>query len=221
VYIQKLSNGGGQGNERCAGVQNDTGVVHLGSLLAESDGIKVNLPVSLAPQRELDELAAVVALVDATESGLRLLLVIGVAEVEGKDGLVKQALVEHVVERRNDTLHADGVVAKTHDAIEPAEGKGETGLRCGLGKVLVLDLEVADLEDIVGDVSAQLAGSVLDLELGAVLLVCRGRRRVVLGVEVAGNRVALGSWDPEVGAAGVKDDLEGLRWRAEGDLREV
>jgi len=35
----------------------------------------------------------------------------------------------------------------------------------------VLHLEVADLEDIVGDVTAQLTGAIADLELGAVLLV--------------------------------------------------
>ena len=48
-------------------------------------------------------LASVVALVDATEDDLGLgALVIGVAKVEGEDGLVEQTLVEHVVERRND-----------------------------------------------------------------------------------------------------------------------
>jgi hypothetical protein len=220
-YLQELSNGGGQSNEGCAGVQDDAGVVHLGGLLAKRDGIKVNLPVGLAPQGKLDELASVVALVNATEGGLGLLLLVGVAKVEGKDGLVKEALVEHVVERRDDAVHADGVVAETHDAVEPAESKGKTGLRGGLGEVLVLHLEVANLEDIVGHEAAQLAGSVADLERGAVLLVRRRRRRVVLGVQVAGDRVALGRRDPEVGAARVEHDLERLRWRAEGDLGEV
>jgi hypothetical protein len=186
-YLQELSNGGGQGNEGCAGVQDDAGVVHLGGLLAERDGIKVDLPVGLAPQGKLDELAS----------------------------------VEHVVERRDDAVHTDGVVAETHDAVEPAEGKGKTGLGGGLSEVLVLHLEVADLEDIVGHEAAQLAGSVADLERGAVLLVRRRRGRVILGVQVAGDRVALGRRDPEVGAARVEDDLERLGWRAEGDLGEV
>jgi hypothetical protein len=218
MCIQELSNGGGKRDQRCAGVKDDTSVVHLGGLLAKCDRIKVNLPVRLAPQGKLDELASVVALVDAAESSLGLLLLVGIAEVESEHGLVEQALLEHVVERRHNALDADGVVAETHDAIEPAESKGETGLRGGLSEVLVLHLKVADLEDVVGNVTAQLARAVLDLELGAVLLVRRRRRRIVLGVQVAGDRAALGSWDPKVGATGVENDLERLRWRTEGDL---
>jgi hypothetical protein len=219
--LQEFGNGRGQGNEGCAGVEYHAGVIHLGSLLAERDGIKVNLPVGLAPQRKLDELARVVALVNAAKGGLGLLLLVGVAEVEGEDGLVEEALFKHVVEGRHDAVHADGVVAETHDAVEPAEGKGKTWLRSRLGEVLVLHLEVANLEDIVGHEAAQLAGSVADLKRGAVLLVCRRRRRVVLGVQVAGDRVALGRRHPEVGAARVEHDLECLRRRAEGDLGEV
>lgn len=37
-------------------------------------------------------------------------------------------------------------------------------------------------------------------------------------MKVAGDRAALGAWYPEVGAASVEYDLEGLWWRAEGDL---
>ena len=44
---------------------------------------------------------------------------------------------------------------------------------------------------------------------------------VVLGVEVAGDGTALLGWDPEVGATSVENDLEGLRRRTNGDLREV
>jgi hypothetical protein len=86
---------------------------------------------------------------------------------------------------------------------------------------LTLDLEVADLEDIVGNEAAELTRAVANLELGAVLFVCRRRRRVVLGVEVAGDRIAAGRRNPEVRAAGVENDLEGLGRRAKGDLREV
>jgi hypothetical protein len=170
--LQKLGDGGGKGDERGTGVKNNTGVVHLGGLLAEGDRIKVNLPVGLAPQRKLDHLAGVVALVDATEGSLGLLLLVGVAEVEGEHGLVQKTLVEHVVERRDDALDTDGVVAKTHDTVEPAEGERKTGLRGGLGEVLMLHLEVANLEDILGDEAAERAGAVTDLEVGPVLLVC-------------------------------------------------
>ena len=191
LFVQELGDSGRKGNEGCSGVKDDTSVVHLSGLLAEGDGIKVDLPVGLAPQWDLGELARVVALIDTTESGNGLLTLVGVAEVEGEDGLVQQTLIEHVVEGRNDLVDGDGVVAKTHDTVEAAKGKGKAGLRGSLGKVLVLDLQVANLEDIVGNEAAELTRAVADLERGAVLLVGRGSRRVVLGVKVAGNGVAL------------------------------
>jgi len=40
-------------------------------------------------------------------------------------------------------------------------------------------------------------------------------------VKVAGNRAALGGWNPKVRASGVEDDLEVLGWVADGDLGEV
>jgi len=192
LLVQELGDGGGKGNEGCTGVKDDTSVVHLSGLLAESDGIEINLPVGLASQWDLGQLAGVVALVNTTEGGNRLLTRVGVAEVEGENGLVKKTLVEHVVKGRNDLVDGDGVVAKTHDAVKAAKGEGKTGLRCGLGEVLVLDLEVANLEYIVGDETAELTGAVANLEGGTVLLVGRRSRRVVLAVKVAGDRVALG-----------------------------
>lgn len=221
LLVQKLGDGGGKSDQRCTGVKNDTSVVHLSSLLAEGDRIEVDLPVGLAPEGKLDHLASVVALIDATEGSLGLLALVGVAEVEGENRLVQETLLEHVVEGRDYSLDTDSVVAKTHDTIEPAEGKGKTRLGGGLSEVLVLDLEVADLEDILRDEAAERTGSIADLELGAVLLVGRRRRRVVLGVKVAGNRVAALRWDPEVGASRVENDLEGLGRSSERDLREV
>lgn len=44
---------------------------------------------------------------------------------------------------------------------------------------------------------------------------------VVLAVQVAGNGAAVPGRNPQVRAARVKDNLELLRWRADGDLREV
>lgn len=160
-------------------------------------------------------------LVDATEDGLRLRALVGVAKVEGEHGLVQQTLVERVVERRNNLVHADGVVTKTENTIEPAEGKRETGLGSGFCEVLVLDLQVTNLESVLGHETAERSRSVADLEVGAVLLVGRRSRRIVLGVEVASDRAALGRRDPKVGASGVKDDLEVLRRRSDGDLGEV
>lgn len=74
---------------------------------------------------------------------------------------------------------------------------------------------------VLRDVPADAAGAVLDRELGAVLLVAGRLARVVLAVEVAGDGAAGLGGDPEVGASGVEDDLEVLRWVADGDLGEV
>lgn len=40
-------------------------------------------------------------------------------------------------------------------------------------------------------------------------------------MQVASDRAALGRWNPEVGATGVENDLEGLGRSPEGDLGEV
>ncbi|KAH8635642.1 Vacuolar protease A [Alternaria alternata] len=175
LLVQELGDGGGKGNQRCTGVKNDTSAVHLGRLLAEGDGIEINLPVGLAPEGKLDHLASVVALVDATKGSLGLLALVGVAKVEGENRLVQETLVKHVVKGRDYALDTNSVVAKTHDAVEPTKGEGKTGLGRRLSEVLVLDLEVANLEDVLRDKAAERAGSVADLEVGAVLLVCRRR----------------------------------------------
>lgn len=172
LLVQELGHGGGQSNERGAGVEDDTGVLELGSVVAEGDGIKVDLPVSLAAEGNVDHLAGVVALVDATESGLGLVtLLVGVAQVEGEDGLVQETLVQRVVEGRDHLVDGDGVEAQTQDTVEAAKGEGQTRLLGRLGKVLVLDLQVADRQSILRHETAQAARAVLNGELGAVLLV--------------------------------------------------
>ena len=40
-------------------------------------------------------------------------------------------------------------------------------------------------------------------------------------MEEAGDGVALGGRNPQIGTTGVEDDLEGLRGRTNGDLGEV
>lgn len=217
--VEELSEGGGEGVERGSGVEYDAGVVEVSLDIAEGDGVEVDLPVRLAAEGDVGQLASVVGLVDATEDGLGLGLVVG--EVEGEDLLVEEALLDHAVEGGNDLVDRDGVEAETQDAVEAAEGEGKSGLLDGLTEELVLDHQVADGDLVLGDVAADAAGAVLDGEFGAVLLVAGGLARVVLAVEVAGDGAARLGWNPEVGASGVKDDLECL-WRvADGDLGEV
>lgn len=219
---QKLGKSRGQSDQGGTGVENDTSVVQLSNLVAKGNGIEVNLPVGLAAERNLGQLASVVALVDTTEGSLGVVtLLVGVAQVEAEDRLVKQTLVQQIVEGRGDLVDGDGVIAQTQDAIETTKGKGQTGLAGGLREELVLDLQVTDRNDILRYEATQASRSVTDAELGAVLLVSRRGRRVVLGVEVASNGAALGRGDPEVGATGIKDDLEGLRRGTDLNLGEV
>lgn len=222
LLVEQLSKSGGKGNEGSAGVEDGTGVVQRSRLVTEGDLIEVDLPVGLAAEGNLGQLASVVVLVDTTEQGLALsTLVVGVAEVEAEDGLVEKTLVNHAVERRNNAVDGDGVIAKTHDTVETAKGEGKTGLRGRLSEQLVLDLEVADLNGVLADVALKAARAVPDGEVGTVLLVGGRLAVVVLGVEVAGNGAAVTAGNPQVGATGVQNDLELLRRSADGDLREV
>lgn len=113
INLQKVGKSSGHGNERSASVQDGTGRLELSSLVAESDGIKIDLPVSLAAKGEVGHLASVVVLVDATKHGLGLrLLVIGVAQIERKHRVVKETLLDGRVEWRWDAVDTDRVVAK-------------------------------------------------------------------------------------------------------------
>lgn len=84
------------------------------------------------------------------------------------------------------------------------ESKSETGLLHGFSKVLALDGHVTDGEDVLRDKALHRPSTILDGELGAVRLVSRGRRRIILGMKEAGDGSALGARDPEVARAVIK-----------------
>lgn len=219
LLVQELSQSAGENVQGGTGVKNGTGVLLLSNLVAESNGVEVDLPVSLAAERNVLNIALVAGLVNTTKDNLALALL--VSQVEGKDGVIQELLVDHLVEGGDDVVDRDGVIGQTQDTIEATESESQTGLLGSLGKVLALNLEVADLDIIVGDETRQATGPVVDLEFTAVLLVGGRGRRVVLGVEVAGDAAALLGRNPEVGAAGVENDLEALGRVTDGDLGEV
>lgn len=209
LLVEQLSKSRGENVQGSSGIEDGTMALEVSSLVAKGDGVEVNLPVSLAAERDVGDLALVVRVINTSEDSLALIaLVVGVAEVEGEDGLIDGLLVDHLVKGRNDLVHGDGVVTKTEDAVEAAKGKGQTRLAGGLGEVLLLDLDVADGNVVLGHEAGQAARAVVDLELGAVGLVGGGRRRVVLGVQVAGDAATLLRRNPQVGAAGIQDNLE-------------
>lgn len=171
LAVQELSKLAREGNERSAGVQDHTGVVELSNLVAKSNGIEVNLPVSLPAQGDLGDLPVDVVLVDTTKDNLGLRLLI--SEVEGEHRLVNKLLVDHGVEWRDNLIHRQPVETHTEDSVKSAKGKSQARLLSSFGEVKVLDLQVSDGHNIVGNETLHAAGAILDLKLGPVLLVSR------------------------------------------------
>ena len=173
--VQELSESGWESDEGCSGIKDDSGVVELGGCVTVRDGVKIDLPVGFASERDLGELAGKVVFVDTAECGDRLFAVlVGVTEVECKYRFVQQVLVDHIVERWHNLVDADGIIAETHDTVESAESEGKTRLRGSFGEILILDGEISDPHSVSGDETAQAARSVADLELGPVFLVGGG-----------------------------------------------
>ncbi|KAI3486309.1 hypothetical protein L1887_50203 [Cichorium endivia] len=218
--VEDLGRVGGHGDERGARVDGGRAVVQLELLVAQRELVQRHLPVALALDGRPVDLARVVRVVDAAKHRLAAVGLRG-AEVERHLGRVEQALVDHLVHRRYDAVDRDRVVGQAEDAVKLAKGERQAGLAGGLGEVLALDGEVADLEHVVRDNALHGARAVLDLELGAVLLVARRGGAVVLLVEEAGDGGALGGGHPEVRGARVEDHLELLGGGAERNVAKV
>lgn len=142
-------------------------------MVTESDGVELDLPVSLAPQWNVGDVARVVSFVKTAERDLGSVLALGgVAKVESKDRLIQKLLVEHVVEWRWDSVDTDSVITETQDAVESAESKSKTWLSSGFSEELILDCQVTNGDGILRDVAAERARAVSDLEFRSILLVC-------------------------------------------------
>lgn len=103
LLVQELSKVGGENVQGSTSVEDSTSALELGSLVTERNRFDVDLPVGLAAERDVLDLALVVVLVDTTENSLATLVIM--AEVESKDRLVNELLVDHLVERRDDLVH--------------------------------------------------------------------------------------------------------------------
>lgn len=117
LLVDDLGNVGRKSNEGRSSVDGSTGALELERLLAKLDLLELDLPVALAADGDVINLARVVLVVDGAKGGLALL---GIrAEPESEHGRVEQTLVDHVVERRDDVLDRNRVVGKTEDTVEP------------------------------------------------------------------------------------------------------
>lgn len=125
-------------------------------------------------------------------------------------------------------VHGDSVIAETKDTIEPdvrspleevqtsyaskknalSESEGKPGFLRSLSKILLGDLEVTDGKQIIGDKAFHGAGAILNLKLGAILLVCAGGRRVVFGVKEARDGSAALARHPQVARTCIQDNFE-------------
>lgn len=134
-------------------------------MVAKSDSVELDLPVSLAPQWDVGNVARVVGFVETTECNFRSILALGgVAEVKCKDWLVQKLLIKHAVERRWDSVDADSVISESQDAIKSAKGKGKTRLGSGFSEKLVLDCQITNGDGVLRNVTTERTRAVLNLK---------------------------------------------------------
>lgn len=149
-------------------VDGGTSVLEFEFFTAKFDLFKLDLPVSLAANGNIVDLASVMAGVDATENCFSTIC-IGIAQSESKDRFVEELLVDHVVEGGCDVVDSNCVIRKTQDAIEStsvmvsvlqhatglgdllAKSKGQTRLLDSLCKLLPFDSEIPNAEIVLRD----------------------------------------------------------------------
>ena len=150
LFVEELGNGGWESDQRRARVEDDTSAIEFSSIFPEGNSIEFNFPIGLAAERNHGHLAREVRLVDAAEGGHGLGSVVGATKIEGKNRLVKEPLVDHVVKGRGYVIDGDSIVAETKDAVEAAESECKAGLFGSFTEVLSLNLEVTNSKNVVG-----------------------------------------------------------------------
>ena len=74
-------------------------------------------------------------------------------EVEAEERVLHQALADHVVEGGHNAVHCDVRVAHAEDPVKLGGHEGHTGLREGLGKCLILDVNTSKGDSVSGEKS--------------------------------------------------------------------
>ena len=149
----------------------------------ERDAVEGKLPVGLVCQGDVGNGPSEVGRVHAPENKLALRLV--PVDVEGEDGRIHDALVDHVVEDRNNAVDGDAGEGEAEDAVKLCRNEGDSRLVCHLGKRLPLHLDVAPRERVLGEESSAGARAVLDRKLCSVFDIGARRLCRILRVEVA------------------------------------
>jgi len=202
----------GSSDHGCARVDDSLAAL----LTAESgsvveNGVHLDLPVVEVGERDPLEISLEELVVISSEGELSAndcTRVLG--EIEGEHGLADESLVDEVVPDRGCVVDRDGIKGKTHDSVKLAKVKGDTVLLGDLTKVLVDNSQVAETDRVARDESVDASASVEDIEISSVGLVCAAGSAVITVVMAASKLSALLAGNPEVGAASVEDDLEGL-----------
>jgi hypothetical protein len=155
-------------NQAGAGVSDRLASTNAERLVVDLHSVHLELPVSLAVDRQVGEVAGVVIRVGSTEddftaAGCRRVAV----QVEREDRLWHQSLVEHVVERRFDAIDGNRFVAKSensvargkeidemrgniqadHDDLQFSGDENQARFRDCLSERLFLDVQAANLQN--------------------------------------------------------------------------
>mmetsp|Transcript_73106 Transcript_73106/g.107278 ORF Transcript_73106/g.107278 Transcript_73106/m.107278 type:complete len:250 (+) Transcript_73106:1513-2262(+) len=143
-------------------------------------------------------------------------------EVECEHWFVYQTLCNHVLEGGYDVIDRDGRKCKAHDSVEFSCDECDSRFVSHLSKSLVLDGHTTEGEHVFTQEAVARTTAILDGEMSAICGVARRFRRRVLVVQDARDlELALRGGNPQIGGTRVRNDLEGLRGRAELDIDVV
>eukprot|EP00760_Papus_ankaliazontas_P005835 PhM_4_TR12786/c0_g1_i1/m.100804 len=205
---------------------------------ADLDGVDGDAPVAQHRLHRVlrggDEVTLVVVRGDVAKGHVRRRGVLDAAEVDGEERLRDELLRHHLVEGAGEVRehgHRDEGVREADDAVE---GGGaplveRAGLVVDAAEVGVGERELADRDGVEAQRALDGAAAVGERERaarGRALVLERRRGRVhELVLHLARRRRGVVDahrvGDPQVGAAGVVDDREGLLRRADADLAKV
>lgn len=215
----------GTGNQRRPRVNNgrDGGAVGVGGgmVLARLDVSEGNLPVCGRNEFDVGEfvpfkLGGIVPAKGELAWGV-------VSQIKGEDGLINDVLRNGILKDGRSAVDADGRKAQSEDAVKLSKAVRHTQSAgvLYLPEPLSVDLEVIGQDDrVLRKVPGHAAGPVHDIKIRAVGLVCAGGFVIVLGLFSKERVAAMGApylRDPQIGRAGVEDDLERLGRVPDGD----